>query len=217
MMLYEKYRPRTWSEVVGQDAAVRTVRALIEAPDFDGDVFWIDAAAGASGVGKTTIARLIGEQLADPFFVTLLPGDRCNQAAVREIERSAWTRSWSADKPFKVWIIDEAAKLTEGAVDAFLTFLENMPPNIVIIFTTIGAIDAGLFGDDSGAFGSRCKRIKLTNQGLAKAQAKRVKEIAQLEGKDGQPPERYERLAKDCNNNMRAQLQKVQAGAMLAE
>ena len=73
-----------------------------------------------------------------------------------------------------------------------------------------------MFGDaDSGPFASRCHRITLTNQGLAQAFAERAKHIAEAEGLDGRPVEAYVRLVKSCGNNMRAVLQRIEAGEML--
>ena len=68
-MLYQAYRPKTWAEFVGNPKAIETVRRMITAPRFDRGVFWIDASgANNSGVGKTTLAKLIAGQLADDFF-----------------------------------------------------------------------------------------------------------------------------------------------------
>ncbi len=108
--------------------------------------------------------------------------------------------------------------MTQGAVDALLTFLEALPCHCVVIFTTTRSVDADLFGDhDSGPFSSRCHRITLTNQGLARAFAERAKRIAEAEGLDGRPVEAYVKLVKSCNNNMRSVLQRIEAGDMLDE
>ena len=101
-------------------------------------------------------------------------------------------------------VIDEAHAITQGAVDLLLPFLEALPKHFVVIFTTTRAVDQGLFGDDCGPFASRTIRVKLTNQGLGKAFAQRAKAIAQREDLDGKPIEAYERMVRDCKNNMRA-------------
>ena len=63
MQLHEQYRPTTWGGVVGQDEAVKRFRTIAKR-GVGGRAFWI---AGPSGTGKTTIARLIAAEIADPF------------------------------------------------------------------------------------------------------------------------------------------------------
>ncbi len=62
--LHEQYRPTEWAEVVGQPKAIAAIERF-RARGFGGLAFWL---AGASGVGKTTIARLIAAEVADPFW-----------------------------------------------------------------------------------------------------------------------------------------------------
>jgi hypothetical protein len=52
----------------------------------------------------------------------------------------------------------------------------------------------------------------LSRSGLSEAFAERAREIAQAERLDGAPLERYVRLAKDCHNNFRQMLPKIEAG-----
>jgi len=219
MMLYQKYRPATWADFVGQDKAAARVRRIIERQDFDRGAFWIEAAgANNSGIGKTSLAWIIARSLADDFFITELDGGRCDKRAVEDMERASRTMTWCASKPFRVWIVNEAHAVTQGAVDAFLTFLEALPRHCVVIFTTTRRVEEGLFGDmDSGPFASRCHRITLTNQGLAQAFAERARMIAQAEGLDGRPVEAYVKLVQTCKNNMRAVLQRIEAGEMCDE
>jgi DNA polymerase III gamma/tau subunit len=65
MQLTEQYRPQTWGDVVGQDRAVSRLRALAQR-GLGGRAYWI---SGQSGTGKTTIARLIAAELAEPWNV----------------------------------------------------------------------------------------------------------------------------------------------------
>lgn len=215
MMLHEKYRPREWADLVGQDKAVALARRIIERPGFDRGAFFIDCAgSNNSGTGKSSLAWVIAGTLADPFFITEIPGAKMDKAAVAEIERSAHLCSWSADKPFRVWIVNEAHAVTQGAVDLLLTFLEALPRHCVVIFTTTRQPDEELFGTDNGPLYSRCHCIRLTNQGIAEPFARRIKAIAEAEGLDGQSIEKYVALIRQCKNNMRRAIQLIEAGEL---
>ena len=223
-MLSEKYRPKTWDDLVGQPKAVSKVRRIIEAPSFDRGAFWIEAAGDAnSGIGKSSLAWLIAGYLASDFFVTHLDGSKCDKDGVREVERAVRVKTWSTDKPFKVWIVDEAHAMTNGAVDAWLTVLDPMPIHLGVVFTTTRRVDEGLFGTDCGPFGSRCHRVSLTNQGIAEPMAQRVVDIALTESlADPNVPRddlvaRALKLVRAKRNNMRATLMEVESGAMLEE
>ena len=217
-MLYREYEPTTWGEFVGQDKAVQRARAIIERNGFTGGAFWIEAAgANNSGVGKTTLARLIARTLADTFFIEELDGSKCDKAAVERMQRSAHLSTWGDALPYRVWIVNEAHAMTQGAVDAFLTFLEALPNHAVVIFTTTRKVSADLFGDhDSGPFASRCHQITLTNQGLNKAFAMRALGVATAAGLcNGATLSDAEKLVKACNNNLRATLQEIEGGCFL--
>lgn len=217
-MLYETYRPRTWDDFVGQDKAVKIVRRIIERPSFDRGAFWVECSGeNNSGVGKSTMAKLIARQLADDFFINEVNGAKLDKAAVKEIERSAGLTTWGTSKPFRAVVVDEAHAISQGAVDALLPFLEALPCHFIIIFTTTRSVDCSLFGDDAGPFASRCFQVRLTNQGLAKPFAQRAKWIAEREGLDGRPIEAYVKLMQSVRNNFRAALQKIEAGEMVVE
>ncbi len=215
MMLHEKYRPRAWGDLVGQDRAVKTARRLIERPGFQCGAFWIECAGdNCSGTGKTSLAWLIARALADDFFIQPISGSDLTRSALRDIERAAYLTTWAESKPFRALIVDEAHAIPSSCVDALLKFLEALPTHFVVIFTTTRKVDQGLFGDDCGPFASRCYQIRLTNQGLAEAFAKRAKSIAQAEDLDGKPLSTYVRLVQTSKNNLRAVIQRIEAGAM---
>ena len=218
-MLYEKYRPLNYNDMIGQDRAVKVAKRLTTSPGYDRGAFWIEGSgANNSGIGKTSLANCIALSLADDFFVTRVSGREINATYVDHIRNGAGLLTWG-EKRFRIWIIDEAHAITKSGVDAMLPFLEQLPVHTVIIFTTTRVVDKDLFGDDCGAFSSRTIRIKLTNQGLCECFAKRAKFIAELEelADRNKPISAYKRLVQDCKNNFRSVLQQIESGCMLTD
>jgi replication-associated recombination protein RarA len=80
--LFEKYRPTRLEDVVGQDAAVTRVRAVL-ARGWGGRAWFI---TGHSGTGKTTLARIIAAHGADELAIDECDSQVLTPARVREVE-----------------------------------------------------------------------------------------------------------------------------------
>lgn len=216
MRLFEKYRPKSLDEVIGQPKAVATLRGIREREGWGGRAYWI---SGASGTGKTTLARIIAAELADPFNTTEWgAGDQLTSADLDDVERM-FRLSCLGVKPGRAWIVNEAHGLRKPIVRRLLGLLEEgLPQHSAVIFTTTRDGQDALFEDDIDAHPllSRCTVLPLTNQGLAKAFAARAREIAAAEGMDGVPESRYVALAQDVRNNFRAMLQRIGDGQVCA-
>ena len=100
-----------------------------------------------------------------------------------------------------------------------LTTLERIPGHVVWVFTTTNDGAESLFDEqlDAHPLLSRCVEVPMSRRGLAEALAERARMIAKAEGLDGKPVASYVRLIRDCRLNMRRALQKIEAGAMLAD
>jgi DNA polymerase-3 subunit gamma/tau len=156
-VIARKYRPRTFDDLYGQEAMVRTLRNAFAS----GRIAHAFMLTGVRGVGKTTTARLLAralnyetETVHEPTLDLRDEGVHCR--AIIEgrhmdvLELDAASRTGVADMRelldgvryapvsarYKVYIIDEVHMLSTGAFNALLKTLEEPPPHAKFIFAT---------------------------------------------------------------------------------
>src|SRR5262249_36926655 len=174
MQLTEQYRPKTWDEVAGQEEVLATINAL-RRRGLGGRAYVL---TGKSGTGKTTIARLIAAEVAGPLATHEENARDVSIGFIREMEDDMRSRVLPSDeggKTGRAWIFNEIHAFSDAVVTRLLTTLENLPPHVVIVFTTTAKAQKSLFAEfeDAQPFLQRCKRLALSQQALSKPFAER--------------------------------------------
>lgn len=152
-VLARKWRPKNFSEMVGQE---HVLRALINALDTD-RVHHAFLFTGTRGVGKTTIARILAKSLNCEQGVSSSPCGECS--ACREINEGRFVDLIEVDAAsrtkvedtrdlldnvqyaptrgrFKVYLIDEVHMLSNHSFNALLKTLEEPPPHVKFLLAT---------------------------------------------------------------------------------
>lgn len=207
--LYQTERPRTWGELVGMDRIIKVIDHL-RATGLSGRCYFI---SGASGTGKTTIARLIAAEVADDWATVEVDGSQLDTALCDEIESARNRRPLGRGHCF---IVNEAHGIDPRRFTRLLQVTEDLPAWVTIIFTTTSEAKKDLFDErlDAHPLLSRCEELALPRRDLARPFAERAKAIAERRGLDGQPLDRYIRLAQECRNNLREMLGRIGRGEM---
>lgn len=214
MQLTEKYRPRVWDDVAGQPKAVLICRSVV-ARGLGGRSILI---TGKSGMGKTTLANLLAAELAEGFGIMELDAGRLTPARLRDIEAEMQYRNLG-EKSGRVYIVNECHGLKKEVIRDLLTLMERIPGHVCMIFTTTLDGKETLFDDgiDAAPWMSRCLPIQLAQRDVATPLAERAIDIARREGLDGGADvKRVVKMLQEHRNNLRAVLQEIEAGALLA-
>ena len=154
-VLARKYRPQTFSEVIGQEHVTRTLTNAIEqGRTAHGYIF-----SGHRGIGKTTVARILAmclncrssdKPVIEPCgvcescteiragnAVDVIEIDAATNRGIDEIrELRDAVRYRPARDRFKIYILDEAHQITDAAFNALLKTLEEPPSHVVFMLAT---------------------------------------------------------------------------------
>ena len=157
-VLARKYRPQTFSQLLGQDAMVQTLGNAIKR-DRLAHAFLM---TGVRGVGKTSTARLIAKALncigadeqggptidpcgvcdpcvaiAEGRHIDVIEMDAASHTGVDDVREIIEAVRYAAvSARYKIYIIDEVHMLSRNAFNALLKTLEEPPPHVKFLFAT---------------------------------------------------------------------------------
>ncbi|HEX8302468.1 DNA polymerase III subunit gamma/tau [Sphingomonas sp.] len=157
-VLARKYRPQTFSELIGQDAMVTTLGNAIKR-DRLAHAFLL---TGVRGVGKTSTARLIAKALncigpdgqggptidpcgscepcvaiAEGRHIDVIEMDAASHTGIDDIREIIEASRYSAvSARYKIYIIDEVHMLSKAAFNGLLKTLEEPPAHVKFLFAT---------------------------------------------------------------------------------
>ncbi len=131
-VLYRKYRPQSWDEVIGQEHIVSVLSNSIENDSFSHAYLF----TGSRGTGKTSVARIFAKALGTAPE-DIIEIDAASNRGVEDIDTlRAGVRVLPFSSPYKVYIVDEVHMLSNHAFNALLKTLEEPPAHVIFILAT---------------------------------------------------------------------------------
>jgi DNA polymerase-3 subunit gamma/tau len=201
-VLARKYRPQTFSELIGQDAMVQTLANAIAR----GRIAHAFLLTGVRGVGKTSTARLIAKALncvgpdgqggptitpcnvcepcraiSEGRHIDVIEMDAASHTGIDDIrEIIDAVRYASVSARYKIYIIDEVHMLSKSAFNALLKTLEEPPEHVKFLFATteVNKVPVTVL--------SRCQRFDLRRIPAEKLAA-HFAEVSKAEGVEVEP------------------------------
>ena len=131
-MLYRKYRPQSFKDVLGQDHIVKVLDGALKL----GNISHAYLFCGSRGTGKTSVARITAKEIgaSENDIHEIDAASNRGIDDIRELRDAV--RTLPFDSKYKVYIIDEVHMLTKEAFNALLKTLEEPPAHVVFILAT---------------------------------------------------------------------------------
>lgn len=154
LVLARRYRPQTFSEVIGQSHVVKTLTNALKLGKLSHALLF----SGIKGTGKTTVARIVAkalnctnlkegyepcnfctncQEINKGIFIDVIEIDAASNRGIDQIREIIENLKYAPAKgKAKVYIIDEAHMLTKEASNALLKSLEEPPSHVYFILAT---------------------------------------------------------------------------------
>lgn len=131
MSLYHTYRPSDFSEIVGNEEIIESLEKMLSGESSHSFLF-----TGEKGCGKTTMGRILASKLgaSGADYIEINSSQFRGIDTIRDIIKQSSYMPLNGTA--RVWLIDEAHKITNDAQNAFLKILEEPPKHIYFILCT---------------------------------------------------------------------------------
>lgn len=132
MALVNKYRPKSWNDVIGQPAVISILQRQVATRKWKNAYLF----CGEYGCGKTTVARIFANDINDGQGSPIEIDGASNNGVDSIRALIADAQQTSLECNFKVYIIDECHMITQQGWNAALKLIEEPPSNSIFIFCT---------------------------------------------------------------------------------
>lgn len=215
-MIYEKYRPYQFGQIVGQDKIISVLKAQSKLGEFAHSYLLF----GQSGSGKTSVARIMAMAMNCSHILdgTGEPCGECQDCrnirknshwdvievdagrfrGIDSIKDLCYKAHFAPISKKKIYILDECQQLTLDAWNSLLKLLEEPPPHLCIILCTTNGLGNGKIPE---TVVSRCELYPFMKLESADLQTK-LKFIGQNEGVE-LPNDWYNWVASFAQGNLR--------------
>lgn len=131
-VLYRKYRPQIFMDVVGEDHIVKVLENSIKL----GNISHAYLFTGSRGTGKTSVARILSRELGttETDLYEMDAATHTSVEDIRELNEDVYTLPF--ESKYKIYIIDEVHMLSKSAFNAILKTLEEPPKHVIFILAT---------------------------------------------------------------------------------
>lgn len=131
-VLYRKYRPESFADVIGQTQVVGALQGALKA----GNLAHAYLFSGSRGTGKTSLARILARSLEvhDSDIYEIDAASNNSVEDIRALREGVNTLPF--ESTYKLYIIDEVHMLSKAAFNAFLKTLEEPPKHVIFVLAT---------------------------------------------------------------------------------
>lgn len=128
-----KYRPQRFADMVGQDLNATVLEQMVKTVQVPSGLLF----SGPSGVGKTTAARILAQELNgienDQFVIEV---DAASNGGVADVRALIEALRYGSGSAYRIVILDEAHSMTREAFNALLKTLEEPPAGVIFVLVT---------------------------------------------------------------------------------